>query len=153
MICGPDSQTVSLASSSALEVETAKNQVGDVVTLIDAATVQGLFEVADGARCPVTEYVLLDANGDEIVSGDDLFTRFDIANRGTDAVSIDTTADTDGTVAEIPYVFQIKAIADGGAFVIKDVNSKIIVCGTETLTLVNSVDLSTSLVVRANVSD
>jgi len=128
---------VSLADDSALEVETAKNQAGDVVELIDAATVQGLFDVIDGARCPISEYVLLDGDGNEIASGDDLYSRLDIANRATDAVSIDTTTTTDGTVVDIPYAFKIKAIADGGSTVTKDISSKIIVCGTETLSLVS----------------
>jgi len=71
VVCGSESQTVSLVDSEAFEVSLDKNQ--DVASLISAADVAGFFEVAASDRCPVESYVLLDSNGDEIESGDSLY--------------------------------------------------------------------------------
>ena len=60
---------------------------------------------------------------------------------------------TDGTVVSIHYAFKIKATAKGGANVSKDVNVSIIICGYETLSLVDSNIISKTLVVRDNVTD
>ena len=57
-------------------------------------------------------------------------------------------APTDGTVLTVEHSFKIKAIAEGGATVSKDITARIIVCGWEALTLVDPATLTDSLVVR-----
>ena len=81
-----------------------------------------------------------------------LFTVLALASR-TDLMSglnIDTTVSlTDGTVVDVPYSFAIKATAKGGFSNFKAINSKIVVCGSETLSpdqasFSNSLDIGPS---------
>jgi hypothetical protein len=77
-----------------------------------------------------------------VASGDDLYALLDLANRDTDAISVNSTiASQDGTVLDISNNFQIQATATGGATAVKDVNAKIIVCGSEALTLTSDAQL------------
>lgn len=77
-----------------------------------------------------------------------------MANRNTNLIKILTTvAPTDGTVVNIENAFKVKAVAEGGASLIKDITARIIVCGLETITLASAARIDKTLVVRDNVTE
>ncbi len=67
---------------------------------------------------------------------DDLYNQLSIAQRSSDRIEIDTTLPAqDGTVQYVTRQFKIKAAAKGGAIGWKSVSARIVVCGSETLSL------------------
>jgi len=109
--CGPTSQTVELADDSPLVSEIGKNQ--DEVELFSAADLASFFTLTESGRCPLSEYVILDSDGNEINSTHPLYDRLGLGDREPDgALFIDTTTDpTNGTVEFISYDFKVKAVA------------------------------------------
>jgi hypothetical protein len=74
-----------------------------------------------------------------VSQSDPLYTQLNLADRLENvAIDIDSAiAPQDGTILEITRSFIIKVSAKGGAELTKDVEAKIIVCRTETISLVD----------------
>ena len=70
------------------------------------------------------------------MSGDSLYILLDLANRNSDAISINSSIEPqDGSVLNIDNNFKIMATAKGGATATKSINAQITVCGSESLSL------------------
>ncbi len=100
-----------------------------------------MFTQIDSTRCEIEKFEVFDAvNGNAVTQGSlfdalKLDTRIDLMS----GLSIETAVPmTDGTVLEIDHDFVIKATAKGGFEQWKEVNSKIVVCGLETISAVDS---------------
>jgi len=131
-----------------------KNQDPVVVSLLEEVTLQSLFVRTETSRCAITNFEILDAQGTAIGSNDSLYTLLDVANRNSNLIKIDTTvAQTDGTIVNVEHTFRVKAIAEGGASLIKDVTARVIICGFESISLASPSQIDKTLVVRDNVTD
>ena len=154
VVCGALSQELTLESTGSHEVEVLKNQNPVIVSLLDEATLQSLFVRTVTTRCPILSFELQTSAGAALASGDSLYSLLDVANRVTNLIKIDTTvAMTDGTVVNIEHPFKVKAIAEGGASLNKDILARIIVCGFESISLASPSLIERTLVVRDNVTD
>jgi len=113
-----------------------KNLSPAVTSLVDAATLLAIFVQIDSTRCGLEKLEVFDSISGTAVTSGTLYTVLALASRSDlmSGINIDTTVPlTDGTVIDVPYSFAIKATASGGFSHWKAFNSKIIVCGIETL--------------------
>jgi len=130
---------VALASAETLVLSVAKNQNPGTQVLINDSAMAALFTLSDAARCGIQSFEIFNSDQGAITSSDQLYTDLALASRTGTAVSIVTTIPAqDGTVLSIAREFKIKATASGGSVAWKTVTANIIVCGSETITLVDS---------------
>jgi len=141
--CGASSQTVTLTSAETLVLSVAKNQDPGTQELISDAAMAALFTLSDTARCGIQSFDIFKPDQGAITSADQLYTDLALASRTGDAVDIVTTIPAqDGTVLSIAREFKIKATASGGSVAWKTVTANIIVCGSETIGLVDSLRIN-----------
>ncbi len=135
-------------------MQVLKNQDPSIVGLLDEASLQNLFVKSENTRCAIPTFEILKADGTTLDPTDSLYSLLDVANRGTNDIKIDSTvAMTDGMVVSIDYPFKVRAVAEGGTSIEKEINAKIIVCGWEHISLVSSSAIEHTLIVRDNVTE
>ena len=145
--CADFSQTLTLSNAGADLIERDKNQ--GTISLLSESELLGLFVRSDTARCPIQSFELL-TTADVLIETGQLHTLFDVANRATplSAVKINTdiasAADIADTVVTIDNSFKIKATALGGAVASKQIDSSIVVCRNEVISLVDQATLTHS---------
>jgi hypothetical protein len=92
--------------------------------------------LADATVCAITSYEILKSDNSAVISSDALYTYLNMATRSTAEVQVNTElAAQNGLVTSIPQNFVIKAIASGGAFITKTVETNLVVCSSETIAL------------------
>lgn len=74
-----------------------------------AAEIVAMFN-AD-SRCAVLSYDIVDNTGSTIATNDELYTRYALATRTTNAIEIDTTEPFGGTDNSFFYYIKIKAVS------------------------------------------
>lgn len=96
-------------------------------------------------------YDIVDNNGATIATNDELYTRYALATRTTNAIEFSTEAGKGGRDNSVYYYIKIKAVAEGGSFIYKSVIGEVIIkavtvtCGTEVISLADSIDITHSL--------
>ena len=145
--CTTYSQTLAPVTAGSDLLEKDKNQ--GVVTLISDAELLALFSRSDSARCPITSFTLY-ATDDTLIESGEQHTLLDLSNRASAlaAVNINTdiasAADLADTVITLDSSFKIKATALGGAVSWKQIDSSIVVCRNEVISLVDAATLTHS---------
>jgi hypothetical protein len=140
--CVSTSQVITLVDTSGNNflVETVKNQDPEVASLLTFSELDALFSLSDPDRCLITSFVVQLEDGNNVTDTDSLYTYLELVNRTqvTDDIEILTTIDgQDGTVINLNTTFKVVAEASGGASAEVMIDSSIIVCGYETLELVD----------------
>jgi len=108
--------------------------------LFTAAEINALFVLEDYTKCPLEQFDVLLPDGSEATVSDLLYSRLDLVNRPAD-MSLQFNTDiamTDGTVVTQTFDFKIKATARGNVVLTKDVQVTVVICGSESVSLIDS---------------
>jgi hypothetical protein len=133
--CVSDSTTITPNTTNS-EFSITRNDTG-FKELIDSDTVEGMFSNEDD-RCPIETYTIHNEDGTDIADTDDLYTKLRIAERTGNAVEMVATYDlTDGMLAMENTTFVIRATAVGGSTADLVVTGSLVICSTDTISLVN----------------
>lgn len=94
-----------------------------------------MFYPADPWRCRIVHHdIFHKANNTMPQAGQELFYQLKYSFREDDGFKFDTLMKlTDGWIKNITFPFRYRALAKGGAFIFKDVNIHIKICGYEVL--------------------
>ena len=142
VVCGLNSQTISLVDSATLaSFSVIKNNPNQFETFITAAQTIALFTVSDSRQCLIQSYEVVNADGSVVASDSELYSRLNLAARSTAAIELDSIYSDAGDVVDVVFAFKVKALAEGGHFVLRDMEVHLVVCSFEVVTVVDSTEL------------
>jgi len=77
-----------------------------------------------------------------VATNSDLYAKLNLAARNSEAIQLDSTYSGEGDIVDFAYSFKIKALAEGGHFVYRYMEARLVVCGYEVVTVVDSSELA-----------
>lgn len=138
VVCGLLSQTISLVDAGTLATfSVVKNNPSQFETFITAAQTQALFSVSDSRQCLIQSYEVVNSDESAIASDSELYSKLNLASRNSEAIELDSTYSGAGDIVDVPFNFKVKALAEGGHFVSREMEVRLVVCSFEIVTLVD----------------